>query len=133
MNDGVEPVSANDTQLSLAAGERVTIPLPDTIADGLRVPTPGRLTFPVVRRLVEAVATVSETEIREALRFLLLRMKLAVEPSGAVGVAALLAGRIPAGPRIGVIVSGGNIDPALLAELWSGETPSATKNPDAGE
>ena len=86
-----------------------------------------------MRRLVEAVVTVSETEIRDALRFLLLRTKLAVEPSGAVGVAALLAGRIPAGPRVGVIVSGGNIDPALLAELWSGETPSKTKNPDVGE
>jgi threonine dehydratase len=130
---GVEPAEANDTQLSLAAGERVTIPLPSTIADGLRVPTPGRLTFPIVRRLVEAVVTVSETEIREALRFLLLRMKLAVEPSGAVGVAALLAGRIPAGPRVGVVVSGGNIDPALLAELWADETASTVPNPDAGD
>jgi threonine dehydratase len=128
---GVEPADGNDTQLSLAAGKRVTIPPPATIADGLRVPTPGRLTFPIVQRLVEAVVTVSEAEIREALRFLLLRMKLAVEPSGAVGVAAVLAGRIPGG-RVGVVVSGGNIDPALLAELWAGETAGAPANPQAG-
>jgi threonine dehydratase len=126
---GVEPADANDTQLSLAAGARVTIPPPATIADGLRVPTPGRLTFPIVQRLVAAVVTVSEAEIREALRFLLLRMKLAVEPSGAVGVAAVLAGRVPGG-RVGVVVSGGNIDPTLLAELWAGETDAAPA--DAG-
>jgi threonine dehydratase len=132
---GVEPEGANDTQRSLAAGERVTIPPPATIADGLRVTSPGRLTFPVVRRLVEAVLTVSEAEIREALRFLLLRMKLVVEPSGAVPVAAVLGGKLPADcRRLGVIVSGGNIDPALLAELWREADTSALSptNLDAG-
>ncbi len=129
---GVEPEDADDTRRSLAAGERVTIPPPATIADGLRVLSPGRLTFPVVRRLVEAVVTVSEAEIRAALRFLLLRMKLVVEPSGAVGVAAVLAGRIPAPCRVGVVVSGGNIDPALLAGLWAGADPPSPKNLDPG-
>jgi threonine dehydratase len=131
---GVEPANGDDTRRSLAAGERVTIPIPATIADGLRVPVPGRLTFPIVRRLVEAVVTVSDEEIVEALRFLLLRMKLVVEPSGAVGVAALLAGRIPAAcRRVGVIVSGGNIDPRFLAELLGGGQGSAfPTNPDSG-
>ena len=131
---GVEPASGDDTRRSLAAGERVTIPIPATIADGLRVPTPGRLTFPIVRRLVEAVVTVSDPEIVEALRFLLLRMKLVVEPSGAVGVAALLTGRIPtACRRVGVVVSGGNIDPRLLAELLNGAQDMAPPtNPHSG-
>jgi threonine dehydratase len=119
---GVEPEDADDTRRSLATGERVTIAPPATIADGLRVPTPGRLTFPVVRRLVEGVVTVSEAAIREALRFLLLRMKLVVEPSGAVPVAAVLGRKLPTEcRRLGVIVSGGNIDPALLGELWGRE------------
>jgi threonine dehydratase len=130
---GVEPANGDDTRRSLAAGKRVTIPIPVTIADGLRVPTPGRLTFPIVCRLVEGVVTVSDEEIVEALRFLLLRMKLVVEPSGAVGVAALLAGRIPAAcRRVGVIVSGGNIDPSLLAELFDGSQGAAFPNPDPG-
>lgn len=131
---GVEPANGDDTRRSLAAGERVTIPIPATIADGLRVTAPGRLTFPIVRRLVEAVVTVSDAEIVEALRFLLLRMKLVVEPSGAVGVAALLAGRIQAAcRRVGVIVSGGNIDPRLLAELLGGTQGAAfPTNPDPG-
>ncbi len=131
---GVEPANGDDTRRSLAAGERVTIPIPATIADGLRVTAPGRLTFPIVRRLVEAVVTVSDAEIVEALRFLLLRMKLVVEPSGAVGVAALLAGRIQAAcRRVGVIVSGGNIDPRLLAELLGGAQGAAfPTNPDPG-
>jgi threonine dehydratase len=117
---GVEPEDADDTRRSLAAGERVSIPPPATIADGLRVTIPGRLTFPVVRRLVEGVLTVSEAEIREALRFLFLRMKLVIEPSGAVPVAAVLAGKLPPACRlVGVIVSGGNLDPALLADLWT--------------
>lgn len=115
---GVEPQEANDTQQSLRAGARVSIPPPDTIADGLRVTSPGVLTFPVIQRYVADIVTVSEDEIREAVRFALLRLKLVVEPSGAVVLAALLAGRLPPGyQRIGVIVSGGNIDPSLLAEM----------------
>ncbi|MGA1996625.1 MAG: threonine/serine dehydratase [Bryobacteraceae bacterium] len=107
---GAEPERANDTFLSLAAGKRVTVE-PDTIADGLRAPTPGRLTFPVIQRLVEAVLLVSEAEIRAAARRLLLEWKLVVEPSGAVPAAAVFFGKLPAGIRsVGVVLSGGNVD-----------------------
>jgi len=108
---GVEPEEANDTFLSFAAGRPVSIPTPNTIADGLRAPRPGELTFPVLRRLAERILLVSEDEIRAAVRFLLTRLKLLVEPSGAVAAAAVLHGKLPrdAGP-VGVILSGGNLD-----------------------
>lgn len=116
---GVEPDDADDTRRSLEAGERITIPPPATIADGLRVTTPGVLTFPIMQRHVAQIVTVSDDEIREAIRFVMLRMKLVVEPSGAAGIAAALAGLLPdAAQRVGIIVCGGNIDPPLLASLW---------------
>ncbi len=119
---GVEPAGADDTLRSLRAGERVRIPPPDTIADGLRVVAPGALTFPVIQRHVEDILVVDDGEILEALRFALLRVKLVFEPSGAVPLAAALAGRLPPDVRrVGLIVSGGNIDPSLLASLWQGE------------
>ena len=108
---GAEPEGANDTYLSLTAGERVTVAHPDTIADGLRSPRPGELTFPVVKRLVERIILVSDDEIRAAVKFLLLRLKILVEPSGAVPAAALLAGKLPPEIRsVGVVLSGGNVD-----------------------
>ena len=108
---GAEPEGANDTFLSFQAGERVTVPHPHTIADGLRAPRPGELTFPVLRKLVERVVLVSEDEIRAAVKFLLLRLKILVEPSGAVPAAALLFHKLPAGIRsVGVVLSGGNVD-----------------------
>ena len=113
---GVEPEAANDTQRSLAAGERVQIELPHTIADGLQSPSPGELTFEVNKLRVDEVVTVSEVEIVDAMGFLFDRMKLVTEPSGAVGVAALLAGR-GHGARIGVVISGGNVGAARFAEL----------------
>ena len=79
-----EPEGANDTFLSMIAGERATVAHPETIADGLRAPSPGALTFPVLKRLVERIVLVSDDEIRAAVKFLLLRMKILVEPSGAV-------------------------------------------------
>ena len=107
---GGEPEGANDTFLSLAAGERVAI-TPDTIADGLRAPKPGELTFPIVKQLVERIALVSDDEIRATVKFLLLRLKILVEPSGAVAAAAVLFHKLPPEVRtIGVILSGGNID-----------------------
>ena len=113
---GAEPAGANDTFLSMAAGERVAVAHPDTIADGLRAPKPGELTFPVLRRLAEAIALVSDAEIRAAVKFLLLRLKLLVEPSGAVPAAALLFHKLPEGVRsVGVVISGGNIDFEELA------------------
>jgi threonine dehydratase len=108
---GAEPELANDTFLSLQAKQRVKIPLPDTIADGLRAPQPGALTFPVLQRHVEKVLLVSEDEIRQTVKFLLMRMKLLVEPSGAVAAAAVLHRKLPKNVRsIGVILSGGNLD-----------------------
>ena len=108
---GAEPERANDTALSLAAGKRVTIDHPDTIADGLRSPQPGEFTFAVLREFVEQVALVTEDEIRAAVKFLLLHLKILVEPSGAVPAAALLFHKLPAGIQsIGVVLSGGNVD-----------------------
>jgi threonine dehydratase len=116
---GVEPAGADDTLRSLRAGERIGIAPPTTVADGLRVAMPGALTFPVVQRRVADILVVSDEEILEAVRFALLRLKLVVEPSGAATLAALLSGRLPADVgRAGAILSGGNIDPPLLASLW---------------
>jgi threonine dehydratase len=97
----------------------VHIPPPDTIADGMRTQQPGALTFPIVQRLAHGVVTVSDEEVKDAMRFLLLRMKLLVEPTGAVPVALLLSGRlgVPKHQWVGVILSGGNADPGLLAEV----------------
>jgi threonine dehydratase len=108
---GAEPEGANDTFLSLAAGQRVAVPHPDTIADGLRSPKPGELTFPILQRLVERVVLVSDDEIRAAVKFLLLRLKILVEPSGAASAAAVLFRKLPTGVNsVGVILSGGNVD-----------------------
>ncbi len=116
---GVEPELANDTFQSFAKGERVTIPPPDTIADGLRAPSPGKLTFPIIQKHVEQMLLVTEDEIRAAMRFILERMKILVEPSGAVAAAAALFGRLPSGiSSAGVVISGGNVDGEFLKTLW---------------
>ncbi|GAB3974749.1 pyridoxal-phosphate dependent enzyme [Actinoallomurus acanthiterrae] len=114
---GVEPESGDDTKRSLEA-RRVSIPVPRTIADGLAADTPGELTFSINRRLVDEIALVTDDQIREAMRLAFERLKIVVEPSGAAPLAALLSGRIaPVPPRIGVIVSGGNIGAGRFAEL----------------
>jgi len=114
---GAEPEGANDTFLSLAAGERIMVLHADTIADGLRAPQPGALTFPVLRQLAEGVVLVSDDEIRQTVKFLLLRLKVLVEPSGAVPAAAVLFGKLPPGiGSVGVILSGGNVDFEELAK-----------------
>lgn len=108
---GCEPEGANDTFLSMAAGERIAVPHPETIADGLRSPKPGELTFPVVKRLVERILLVSDDEIRATVKFLLLNLKILVEPSGAVPAAAVLFGKLPREVgAVGVVISGGNVD-----------------------
>jgi threonine dehydratase len=123
---GVEPELANDTWLSLQRGERVGIEPPETIADGLRSPKPGALTFPIVQRLVESVVLVSEEEIKATVRFLLSRMKILVEPSGAVAAAAVLLRKLPPEiRRAGVILSGGNVDADLLASILSEGAPGS--------
>jgi threonine dehydratase len=122
---GVEPADADDTRRSLLAGARVSIPPPATLADGLRATVPGMLTFPIVQRHVAGIVTVSEEEILEALYFALLRLKLVIEPSAAVGLAAVLFGKLPDDTRrVGVIVSGGNVDPAVLREALSADLGS---------
>ncbi|HYS18763.1 MAG TPA: threonine/serine dehydratase [Candidatus Binatia bacterium] len=120
---GVEADTANDTYLSLQKGERVTIPPPPTIADGIRPQSPGELTFPILRENLSAVALVSDAEIVAAVRFLALRVRVVAEPTGAVGAAAALAGKLslPRGARVGVVISGGNLDPDLLIRILRGE------------
>jgi len=114
----VEPETANDTQQSVQHGERVKIPPPPTIADGLRVQIPGALTFPITQRNADAILTVSDDEIISAIRFMLFRMKILVEPSGAAAAAAVLAKKIPGSPkRVGIVLSGGNIDPEMLVRV----------------
>jgi threonine dehydratase len=114
---GAEPEGANDTFLSFVSGERIAVPHPDTIADGLRSPKPGELTFPIVKRLVERIVLVSDDEMKAAVKFLLLHLKILVEPSGAAAAAAVLHRKLPAGiGSVGVVISGGNVDFEELAK-----------------
>jgi threonine dehydratase len=115
---GVEPAAGDDWVQSLAAGERRRIDVPRTIADGLQTNEPGRLTWEVVTRLVDEVVTVTDEQIVEAMRFAFERLKLVVEPSGAVGLAAVLNGLVGGG-RIGVVLSGGNVGADRFAQLAS--------------
>ncbi|MVO87644.1 threo-3-hydroxy-L-aspartate ammonia-lyase [Streptomyces sp. p1417] len=118
---GVEPEAGDDTKRSLAAGHRVTIPVPRTIADGQAAETPGELTFSINRRLVDDVVLVSDDDVRDAMRFAFERLRTVVEPSGATALAAALTGRLDdVPPRIGVILSGGNVDARRFAELCGG-------------
>ncbi len=125
---GVEPEVGDDTRRSLAAGQRVVVPVQPTIADGQQLPQPGARTWPVIRDRVDAVALASDAEIVEAMRFLFERCKLVVEPSGACALAALLAGRVDLGGarRVGVVLSGGNVDAERFAALLSPPAPAAT-------
>jgi len=112
---GVEPETADDTAQSLEKGERVTIPVPRTIADGLQVPCVGRLTFPIIQRTVARVLLVSDDEMIDTLAWTLERMKVLVEPSGVAGMAAVKHRKADfAGKKVGVIWSGGNLDPKRL-------------------
>ena len=115
---GVETEAGDDTRRSLAAGHRVEIPVPRTIADGQQITAPGELTFPIVQRLVSEVVLVSDGELLDAMRFAFDRLKIVLEPSGACGLAALLAGRVDPGERCGVILSGGNVGLERFAELY---------------
>ncbi|GAA2083938.1 pyridoxal-phosphate dependent enzyme [Actinomadura alba] len=115
---GVETENGDDTRRSLEAGVRVSIPVPRTIADGLAAEIPGELTFSINQKLLDGIVVVSEDAIRDAMRFAFERLKTVIEPSGAVGLAALLTGAVPDLPaRVGVIISGGNVGPARFSEL----------------
>jgi threonine dehydratase len=111
---GIEPELADDATRSFRTGKLQTVKNPPTIADGTRTPSLGKVTFPLVQEFVDDMQTVSESAIIEAVKFLFYRMKLVVEPSGALGVAALLSGAVQSQDRIGVILSGGNIDGAVM-------------------
>jgi len=113
---GVEPEAGNDWQQSFATGRRVAIDVPRTIADGLQTHVPGELTWEVASRLVDEIVTVTDAQIVEAMRFAFERLKLVIEPSGAVGIAALQCGAVSGG-RVGVIISGGNVGAERFAEL----------------
>ena len=113
---GVEPEAGDDWKQSFAAGAIVAIDVPRTIADGLQTHAPGNLTWEVASRLVDEIVTVTDQQLVEAMRFAFERLKLVIEPSGAVGIAAVLNGPV-SGDRIGVIVSGGNVGAARFAEL----------------
>ena len=119
---GVEPEAGDDVRRSLAAGERVRIDVPRTIADGQQLPIPGELTFEVTRRLVSEIALASDAEIVAAMRFLFERLKTVAEPSGACALAALLAGRVGdvRGLRVGVTITGGNITAERFGALIAG-------------
>lgn len=108
---GVEPEAANDTWQSMRKGEIVEIPVPKTIADGLQTSAPGKLTFPIVKQLVDDILLVSDDELIDTMRFILERMKVLVEPSGAAAPAAVRHRKLDlTGRRVGVILSGGNVD-----------------------
>ena len=108
---GVEPEAGNDTQQSLAAGRIVQIEVPQTIADGAQTTASGLLTFPVIQALVRRIVTVSDAQLVQTLQFFAQRMKQVVEPTGCLAAAALLHGVVELrGARVGVILSGGNVD-----------------------
>jgi threonine dehydratase len=119
---GAEPEAGNDMQRSLEKGEPVTIPLPMTIADALQTTRPAERTFAIVQALAEGILTVTDEELRHAMALLAARMKIVVEPGGAAAFAALLHGKVPEaeGRRIGVVLSGGNVDPERFGALISG-------------
>ena len=115
---GVEAEGADDTARSLEAGKRVAIDLPDTIADGMRNVTPGELTFPMIKQTVRGVVLVSDDEIRQTLRLMMLRGKVVAEPTGAASVAAAIFGKVQLDGRTAVaVVSGGNVDPTVLTQV----------------
>lgn len=114
---GVEPDLADDATRSFRSGTLHTVRNPATIADGTRTPSLGRYTFPLILEYVDDMVTVSEGAIRAAVRYLFYRMKLVVEPSGALPLAALLSGAVTARGRTGIIISGGNIDAATMSAI----------------
>jgi threonine dehydratase len=126
---GVEPESSDDTKRSLEQGQRVRLPaVPATIADGLQLAEPGELPFEVIRTFVDEVLLVTDEEIVGAMTFLFERLKVVVEPSGAVPVASLLAGKLRApGLRIGAVLSGGNVGAERFAELVGAASPAPAR------
>ena len=121
---GIEPELADDATRSFRTGTLQTVKNPPTIADGTRTPSLGAVNFPIVLEYVDDMQTVTEEAIVEAVRFLFYRMKLVVEPSGALGVAALLSKALHVEGKVGVIISGGNIDAPTMTRILSEGAPS---------
>jgi threonine dehydratase len=125
---GVEPAAGDDVQQSFHRGERVQIEVPHTIADGAQTTRVGELTFLVIRALATDILTVDDAALKRTLRFFAERMKLVVEPTGCLAAAAALEGALPLrGLRVGVIVSGGNVDAASYARFLSDTAPDAAQ------
>jgi threonine dehydratase len=120
---GVEPALFDDTRQSLAAGERVTIkPQGRSLCDALESPFPGEITFPLMKANLAGAVGITDPEVAEAMRYAFSVLKLVVEPGGAVGLAALLTGKVPAaGKTVGLVLSGGNVDPDQFAQVIRGE------------
>jgi threonine dehydratase len=120
---GVEPAGFDDLRQSLEAGRRITIAPPGrSLCDALESPSPGELTFPILQRNLAGAVAVTDAQVAEAMRYAFGTLKLVVEPGGAAGLAALLAGLVDvAGRTVGLVLSGGNVDPALFARVINGE------------
>ena len=120
---GVEPSAFDDTARSMVSGHREKIdPAARSICDALQSPAPGAITFPINQRTLDAVLTITDGQVAEAVRYAYTTLKLVVEPGGIVGLAALLAGELDvSGQTVGVVLSGGNIDPALFSRILAGE------------
>ena len=116
----VEPAGHDDYARSLAAGRRLSAGGGASLCDALLVPTPGEVTFPINRRLVAGGLVVDDSEVMDAMRAAVVDLKLVVEPGGAAGLAALLAGRVPGDGPVAIVLSGGNVDPGLLARVLGG-------------
>jgi threonine dehydratase len=113
---GVEPEAGNDAQQSKRLGRIVRIETPRTLADGAQTQALGQLTFPVIQALVDDIVTVTDDQLIEAMRFAAARMKMVVEPTGALAMAAAMQGAVDVrGKRVGIVISGGNVDIAQLA------------------
>jgi len=118
---GVEPEAGNDAQQSFRSGTIVRIPVPVTIADGAQTTYIGQKTFPIMRALVNDIVTVSDDMLVDTMRFFAERMKIVVEPTGCLAAAAALHGIVPCrGKRVGIIISGGNVDPKAFAGFLAG-------------
>jgi threonine dehydratase len=121
---GVEPQAGDDVRQSLARGERVKIPVPQTIADGAQTQSPGALTFEVIRHRVADVVTVDDAALVRTLAYLATHLKIVVEPTGCLAAAAALEGALNlGGRRVGIILSGGNVDPGRLPDYLAQGTP----------
>ncbi len=122
---GVEPDAGNDVQQSLRAGHIVKIDVPKTLADGAQTQAPGVLTFATIHALVSDIVTVDDPALVRTMRFFAERMKIVVEPTGALGAAAVFERKVAvSGKRVGIVISGGNIDPTFYGQLLAGSAPA---------